>query len=137
MKTLTLATIASLTLLSVNAFSAAAVTYTCVGHNKAANEAVVFELMFSDHAREVGYTNQSITIQKRGYEQLTNPITLQMFGATKKNNCKLNENNEYNLHASNFKMDPAPGDLPAYEVSFKSACENDQQFDVRGVCFFQ
>jgi hypothetical protein len=134
MKALTL--IALALTLSTNAFAGAAVAYTCVGKNKVNNEAVVFEVIFADHAHEVGYTNQSVTVLKRGWQDLATPITFQMFGANAKNNCKKNSNEEINMHGG-FEMDTVPGDLADFAISFKSACREDQKFDVKGLCYFQ
>lgn len=117
----------------VLAFASPAVTYNCVGKNKLNGESVVFELLFSDHDREVGYSNQSITVTKRGWEVLAKPITFQMYGASEKNNCKTNEHGEIFMHGG-FSMDPSVDD---YGVSFKTSCNAETAMDVKGVCFFQ
>ncbi len=65
-----------------------AVTYNCLGADKVSGNSVVMELTFSDHGNKVGYTNQSITVIKKGWETLAQPIVFQMYGANKENNCK-------------------------------------------------
>ena len=122
--------------LSSNALAAPATAYSCVGKNKVNGEAVVFEVLMADHAPGAGYTNQSVTVIKRGWETLAKPLTLQMYDATKKNNCQPTGQDELYMHEG-FDMTPAPGNTPAYETTFKSACSADQQYDVTGFCFFQ
>lgn len=119
-----------------SAFASPAVSYTCVGKNNVSGEAVVFELLFADYAPGHGYTNESITIIKRGWEQLQKPLVLQMKGATNENNCEINEENETYMHGG-FEMVPAENITPDYKVSFKSACREDQKFDVSGYCYYQ
>lgn len=121
-----------------DAFAGAAVGYSCVGRDNFKNEAVVFDLLFSDSAPKVGYTNQSITITKKGGLSLEPGIVLQMFDAKTKNKCKKNDIGEFYLMASDFDMQPqADGEMGDYLVSFKIECGADIKFDVKGLCFFE
>lgn len=127
----------ALSFASPAAFAAGAVEYSCIGKNKVSGEAVVFSLMFSDHARDVGYTNEAITIEKSGGFNLEKPLVLQMFGASKKNECKKNEQGEILMSGKAFSMDPAQEGQPySYRVKFKVSCGEEASFDVDAACEF-
>lgn len=137
MKTL-IATLAILTATSASAFAAPAVTYMCVGKDAASNQAVNYEVMFSNSVFGHGYGNQSITVTQRGWEVIEGGKVFQMAGAKKKNKCKKNEMGETYLPGSDFSMEPTADGQPGdYIVSFKAACGEDATYDVKGVCFFQ
>lgn len=119
------------------ALAAPAMLYTCVGKDKKTEAAVSFDVIFADYARGEGYTNQAITILRRGYETLENPIVLQMYQATQKNECQRNYANEIFLLGEHFEMIPtAEGELAPYKMIVKSACA-DAELDLEGYCFFQ
>jgi hypothetical protein len=119
-----------------NAFGAPATSYSCVGKNKATGSAVVFDLLFADSAPGAGYTNQSITITKHG-SYLDKPIILQMYGATKKNECQKNGDDEIYLSPGNFDMRfDQQSSMNAQIVIFKSACGGQDKFDVKAYCLF-
>ena len=123
-------------LMSAQAKAAPAVSYNCIGKDKLSKMSVVFELLFSDHGPDVGYTNESITIVKKGWQTLMHPQVFQMYGATKRNHCSKNSLNEIYLHA-NFDMSiPSKREVADYRVSFKSSCA-EAKFDVTGYCFFE
>lgn len=123
-------------LVSSYSFAGAAVLYNCAGVDSVSGDSVVFELAFSDSAPDVGYTNQSVTIEKQGSEVLQKKIVFQMFEATKQNQCSRNDQDEIYL-AEGFDMIPAPnGNLAAYQVNVKSNCA-DAKVDIKAYCFFQ
>jgi hypothetical protein len=118
------------------AFSGAAVLYNCVGKNKVNSESVVFEIQFSDSSSEAGYTNQAITVTKSGWENLKKPDVLQMYQATKENNCQLNEAGE-RYYPGTFDMRPTKEkDLADYIVTFNSDCGKDKNYNITAFCFF-
>lgn len=124
---------------SVTAFASPAVGYSCVGKNKSNGQAVVFDLMFSDWAREEGYTNQSITITKNGGEyELSKPQTLQMSSATAANECKKSPDGATYLNGLHFLMEPLPqGMFADYAVTFALACPGAEKLDVQAYCSFE
>lgn len=121
------------------AFANMAVTYSCLGKNKVNGASVLFELQFSDYAREAGYTNQSITVLKRGWERLEKPVVFQMYGATKRNQCKKNDLGEIYLDADLEMTPTAQGDERAdYTVSLKAHCgKAEDKLDVKAYCAFE
>lgn len=123
--------------LSASALASPAVSYTCVGINNANKQAVTFELLFSEHDREIGYANQSITITREGGMDASAPYVLQIT-SKERLACKKNPTaDETYLPGSQFSMDPTrDGDLAPYQVSFKSKCAADRQYDVKAYCFF-
>lgn len=124
--------------LTMNAFAGGAVNYNCTGKNAATGESVLYEVTFADSAMEVGYTNQSVTVLKVGWEVLELPVTFQMFGARVSNVCKKNENGEIMMTGkSSFNMVPVKeGSMGDYEISFKIKCGTEVNYDVKGICFF-
>lgn len=126
------------TIASLQATASGAVSYNCIGKNQLNRESVVFTLAFSDHVREIGYTNQAITIEKISWEKLENPITLQMFSANHNNECKKNELGEFYMTGEDFSMDPTErGDIAAYKVKFDFNCNKDPKLKVKAYCFFE
>lgn len=123
---------------STSAFAAPAVSYSCVGKNKANGEAVPFNLLFADHGREEGYTNESITLLKKSWEDDSTPaVVLQMHGATAQNDCRKNDLGEIYMNGS-FTMDPTEeGNIAAYKISFKTDCVAGRKLDVEAYCFFE
>ncbi len=85
------------------AFAGPAVQYDCKGLDVISKKQIEFSVLFADHDMSVGYTNQSISINKVGNAIFRKSINFQMFGATKRNECKLNENGEINLRGVNFQ----------------------------------
>ncbi len=123
---------------SLNVFAGAAVNYNCTGKNAASGASVLYEVTFADSAPEVGYTNQSVTVIKEGWEILEKPVTFQMYGARISNICKKNEMGEIMLTGkSSFNMVPVKsGSMGDYAISFKIKCGTTVNYDVKGVCFF-
>lgn len=119
------------------AFATGAVAYNCVGKNSLNGEAVTFDVLFADHAPGHGYTNQSITILRRGWETLEKPIVLQMYDATEQNHCSVNSLGEINFDGKYFEMTPtAEGDIAPYKMSVKSQCAQ-AKLEIESYCFFQ
>jgi len=108
------------------AFAAPAAGYLCQGLNKVTGKNVSFEVLFSDHGREVGFTNQSITINKDD----NSTLTFQMYGATRKNHCKKNASGEIFLVKS-FNMG---GDAQGVTMDFKIDCGKGVKYEVKGRC---
>lgn len=114
--------ILALTILAAqNSFAAGASSYLCQGINKVTGKTVAYEVLFADHDREAGYTNQSITVTKED----NSTVTFQMYGATRRNHCKTNASGEIML-AKGFNM----GDT----MDFKINCGKDVNYDVQGTC---
>jgi hypothetical protein len=124
-------------LFASNALASGAVSYTCVGKNAPDRESVVFELLFADHGRGVGYTNQSVTITQKGGMNLPQPIVLQMYGANSKNHCKKNKQGEIYL-GTDLNMTPTPeGSNAAYTVTVQADCgAPSEKLDIKADCFF-
>lgn len=122
----TISALAISTLTAQTAFAAPATSYPCQGLNKVTGKNVAFEVMFSDHAREEGYTNQSITVTKED----NSTLTFQMFGATRKNHCKKNASGEIFL-VKTFNMD---SDSQGVTMDFKINCGNGVNYEVKGRC---
>jgi hypothetical protein len=122
-------------LVTANAFASPAVSYSCIGKNKATNETVVFSVMFSDWAMKESYTNESITIEKVAGQTLdeATAVTYQMHGANKKNDCKKNSQGEINM-ASDFFMEPLSNSTADWTVTVKTSCKQ-QPLDLKGYCF--
>ncbi|MGZ3695267.1 MAG: hypothetical protein ACXWQO_14175 [Bdellovibrionota bacterium] len=130
--------ILTLTIISAApAFAAPAVGYSCVGNNKVTGQAVSFDLTFSDYGNGEGYTNESITIGKKPWDDNSiDLVILQMHGATQKNNCQKNGQGEINMYG-HFSMDPTEkGNFAPYKVSFKTDCLAAKKYDVQAYCFF-
>lgn len=127
-----------LTLLaSLNLWAAPATTYVCVGNNSAANEAVGFDLTFSDWTPDSSYTNESITVTRIGWDKLDQPLIFQMKGATISNNCQVNQYGETYMHGG-FNMIPTEdGNIAPYQVVFSNKCKTDKPFDVKAYCFLE
>lgn len=124
---------ALLLLATTQSFASGAVMYNCLGKDVLSNENIVFTLLFGSHSNQTGYTDQSITITQKGWEQYENPIVLQMYKATKKNNCTKNQDGEIHLK-TDFKMDPASeADIADFIVTFKSDCP-ELKLDVKSYC---
>jgi hypothetical protein len=122
-------------LIGSQAHAGGAVEYNCLGKDAASGESVLLTLTFSEYDREVGYSNQSITILKKGWETLEKPIVFQMSGATKKNNCTINENGEIRLK-TDINMTPTQNNkIAEYEITVKTDCK-DAQFDISAQCSF-
>jgi hypothetical protein len=123
-------------LMSSYSLAGAAVLYNCAGIDSVSGDSVVFELAFSDSAPGLGYTNQSITIEKQGFEAPQKKTVFQMFEATKQNQCTRNNLDEIYL-VEGFDMLPTANDnLAAYQVNVKSNCA-DANVDIKSYCFFQ
>jgi hypothetical protein len=123
---------------SLNVFAGAAVNFNCTGKNTASGAPVLYEATFADSAPEVGYTNQSVTVLKEGWEVLEKPLTFQMYGARTSNVCKKNENGEINMAGkTSFSMVPVKaGSVGDYAINFKIKCGSTVNYDVKDVCFF-
>lgn len=135
MKALTLIGILAL---SLNAMAAPATTYVCVGTNEGTRDAIGFDLTFSDWTPDTSYTNESVTITRRGFEVLEKPIVLQMKGANAQNNCQANQFGEIYMNGDGFEMNPTnEGDIAPYQVSFTSKCGTDHQYSVKAYCFHE
>lgn len=124
-------------LASLNLWAAPATTYVCAGNNLTTNEAVAFDLTFSDWGPDTSYTNESIMVTRVGAETLKNPILFQMKGATVSNNCQVNEFGEIFMHGG-FDMVPSEdSEVSAYKVTFSTKCSSAKAFDVKAYCFFE
>lgn len=119
--------ILALSILSAQqSFAAPASEYLCQGVNGVTGKTVTFEVLFADHGRDVGYTNQSITVTKDD----NSTVTFQMYGATRKNHCKKNASGEIML-VKDFNMD---GDAQGVTMDFKINCGKEINYDVKGRC---
>ena len=137
MKTFILTLLLSLSFIG-QASANGAVSYLCTGKNALDRHAVQFELMFSDYARGEGYTNESISISRIGWESLEKPYVLQIRGGDAKNDCKVNDLNEIYINHENFNMLPTEeGNAAAYKITFISKCGGSRNFDVTAYCFFE
>jgi|GEM_PF-3528125 len=139
MTALFLATISTLTL---NAFAGTvgASGYDCVGKNSVTKDSVVLELLFSNSAPEVGYANQTVTIKKVGAQVLDQPIVLQMFEATKRNECQKNQSGQTYMSGGIDLTPTKEGELADFTISFKSYCgdrDSKLNFDVKAYCVYQ
>lgn len=124
-------------LLSAQALASPAVIYSCTGKDSLSGQAITFDLTFSEWAPEIGYSNESVTVLRQGWETLANPIVLQMFDGNDQNACSRNEVGEIYMSSEHFKMEPtAQGDIADYKVSFKSDCA-DAKFNLEAYCFHQ
>lgn len=125
--------IMSLTVLaSTSVFASPAVLYSCIGTDSKTQTSVAFELLFSDHDGRTGYTNESITITKRGYEDLSSkPVVFQMRGANKKNHC-MKVNGEIMLNGKNFDMSPSK-EVDGYVIKIKSDCVG-AEANIKAIC---
>ncbi len=119
--------ILALTILAAQqSFAAPATSYLCEGQNKVTGKTVAFEVLFADHDREAGYTDQSITVTKED----KSTVIFQMFGANRSNHCKTGASGEIFL-AKSFKMD---SDAQGVTMEFKIDCGKDLNYDVKGRC---
>ena len=125
-----------LSLATTQAFAGGAIAYDCVGVNRADRTAIDYNIYFEDYVSEVGYTNQAITITKIGATELREGITLQMFRATKENDCQSAGLNStyFNPGKDGYEMSvPNKDDGIAYINRVKSNCEN-AKYDIIGIC---
>ena len=125
-----------LSLATTQVFDAGAIGYDCVGRNRADGTGIEYNVYYQDYAPEAGYTDQSIVITKIGAVDINEGIKLQMFGATKENDCKATGQGEtyFNAGKLNFEMTtPHNDDGIAYINRVKSICDN-AKFDIIGVC---
>lgn len=119
---------------SIPAFANPAQMYTCLGIDKESFVPVDFSLLFGDHMRGAGYTNQAIIIEKVGEKTYAEPPVLQMYEATAENNCQTNHVGDIYMFG-NFGMVPTKiNNMAGYQVSFRSDCA-EIRLDVFGYCF--
>lgn len=137
MKALLLATISTL---SLNASAISDSGYDCVGKNSVTNESVALELKFANLTPEVGYTSQTVTIKKVGGVALDKPVILQMFNASKRNECQHNSMGETYMSGGVDLTPISDHSVADFTISFKSYCgdrDSKLNFDVKAYCVYQ
>jgi hypothetical protein len=118
-------------LATANVFAAPAMSYKCVGLNKTTQQAVVFDVDFSEYDPSFGYANQSISVSYNGGD-LKKAVIMQMTSGKKKNECKKNSEGEINILASGFESGEESDADRSSKVAFKTKCAGG--FDVVGTC---
>lgn len=117
------------------AHAGGAIEYSCTGIDRTNdNQSVVFSVLFSDYAREAGYTNQLVAVTRRGGVELTEPMRLQMYDATGRQ-CQHDEYGSVYLEQFSWKSRGENRAAP-YKVEFKLNCSQALRFDVSGYCNF-
>lgn len=124
-----------ITSMSAQVFAAGAMEYSCTGVSRSPRAAIEFSVVYSDYERSAGFTNQSVTVTKFGDHDVSSPLSFQMFGANKKNNCTLSSGDEIYVDSkiSGFKMSPANKGQEGEVTTFKMSCPT-FVLDVVAVC---